>query len=110
MKIIYNKWLPPKRFDAINLFGYIFARHGATLSERTIRHESIHSRQMREMLYLFFHLWYGVEWLIRLLQYRNAMTAYYNILFEREAYANDKSEDYLNTRKWWAWVRYLKKV
>lgn len=108
MKIIYNKWLPPKRFTAINLLGYIFVRHGVTLSERLVRHESIHSMQMCEMFYLFFYLWYGIEWLIRLVQYRNAMTAYYNISFEREAYANENTENYLTTRKSWAWCRYLK--
>lgn len=107
MKIIKNKWLPPKGFAAINLFGFVFVRYGVTLSERLIRHESIHSKQMREMLYIFFYLWYGVEWLIRLVQYRNAMTAYYNISLEREAYANDRTENYLTTRKSWAWVRYL---
>lgn len=109
MKIIYNKWLPPKRFAAINLFGFIFARHGVKLSEHTIQHESIHTKQMREMFYLFFYVWYGVEWLIRLVQYRNAMTAYYNISLEREAYANDRKENYLTARKSWAWCGYLKR-
>jgi len=109
MKIIYNKALPPKRFAAINLFGFMFVRYGAKPSQRTIQHESIHSRQMREMLYLFFYLWYGVEWLVRLVQYRNAMTAYYNISFEREAYTNDRKENYLTDRKSWAWCDYLKR-
>lgn len=110
MKIKENKYLPTRRFSAINLFGVIFVRYGTKLSERTIRHESIHTHQMKEMLYLPFYLWYGLEWLFRLVQYRNRMTAYYNISFEREAYANDQSEDYLDTRKWWAWVRYLKRI
>lgn len=108
MKIIYNKWLPPKRFTAINLFGVIFVRHGVKLSERLIQHESIHSKQMCEMLYLLFYLWYGVEWLIRLAQYRNAMTAYYNISLEREAYANDQDDTYLKDRKPYAFIKYLK--
>lgn len=110
MKIKENKYLPPKGFGAINLFGVVFVRYGTKLSERTIQHESIHTKQMREMFYLFFYLWYGLEWLFRLVQYRNAMTAYYNISFEREAYANQNNSNYLNERKSWAWVRYLKKV
>lgn len=109
MKIIYNKWLPPKRFKAINLFGFIFVRHGVVLADRAKRHESIHTAQMREMFYIFFYLWYGVEWLVRLVQYRNAMTAYYNISFEREAYANDHKQNYLTDRKCWAWWDYLKR-
>lgn len=109
MKIIYNKWLPPKRFKAINLFGLIFVRYGVVLTDWAKRHESIHTAQMREMFYIFFYLWYGVEWLVRLAQYRNAMTAYYSISFEREAYANDRKENYLTDRKCWAWCSYLKR-
>ncbi len=108
MKIIYNKWLPTKRFTAINLFGFVFVRYGVILSARTTRHESIHSRQMRELFYLFFYLWYGVEWLIRVIQYRNTMIAYYNVSLEREAYTNDRNENYLATRKSWAWFRYIR--
>lgn len=60
MKIIYNKILPPKRFSAINLFGVIFARHGTNISDKTIRHESIHTKQMKGLLYVFFYVWYGI--------------------------------------------------
>ena len=109
MKIIYNRWLPPKRFKAINLFGFIFARHGVELIDPAKRHESIHTAQMREMFYIFFYLWYGVEWLVRLVQYRNAMIAYYNISFEREAYTNERNVNYLTDRKCWAWCGYLKR-
>lgn len=107
MKIIYNSVLPPKGFRAINLFGVVFARHGAILTDRNIQHESIHTKQMREMLYIFFYLWYGLEWLFRLVQYRNSMTAYYNISLEREAYANDRKENYRTDRKGWAFIQYL---
>lgn len=110
MKTKENKYLPPKGFAAINLFGVLFVRYGTKLSEQTMQHESIHTKQMREMFYLFFYLWYGLEWLFRLAQHRNTMTAYYNISFEREAYANQNNSNYLNERKSWAWVRYLKKV
>jgi hypothetical protein len=40
---------------------------------------------MKEMLYIPFYLWYGVEWLIKLLCKGNA---YRNLSFEREAYDN----------------------
>ena len=108
MKIKENKYLPPKGFGAINLFGVIFVRHGKQLTERTIRHELIHTKQMKEMLYVFFYLWYGVEWLIRLVQYRDRMMAYYNISFEREAYTNQDDINYLKNRKWWQWVKYIR--
>jgi hypothetical protein len=40
---------------------------------------------MKEMLYIPFYLWYGVEWLVKLFCKGNA---YRNISFEREAYDN----------------------
>jgi hypothetical protein len=40
---------------------------------------------MKEILYIPFYLWYGVEWLIKLFYKGNA---YRNLSFEREAYDN----------------------
>lgn len=108
MRIIKNKLLPPKGFAAINLFGFVFVRYGTQLSNQSKRHEAIHTQQMKYMLYVFFYVWYGFEWLIRLIQYRNAKTAYYNISFEREAYANDQQNDYLSTRKAYTWSNYIR--
>lgn len=111
MKIIYNNILPGKGFKAINLFGVLFARKKFNpLSSSDINHEAIHTAQMREMLYLFFYLWYGVEWLFRLIQYRNRMTAYYNISFEREAYENQEDLEYLKKKNFFGFWSYLKIV
>ena len=107
MKVIENKYLPPKGFSAINLFGVIFVRRGKQLNKLTINHELIHTAQMKEMLYVLFYLWYGIEWLIRLVQYRDRMKAYYNISFEREAYANQYNLDFLESRRSWNWLYYL---
>jgi hypothetical protein len=73
----------------------------------TIRHESIHIKQQKEMLVIFFFLWYFVEWLIRLIQYRNAMTAYKNISFEREAYCHQAEAGYLEARKPYSFIKYI---
>ena len=54
-----------------------------------------------------FFYWYVVEWLIRWAYYRNRKTAYKNISFEREAYAKEDDVVYLDSRKPFAWVRYL---
>ena len=105
MKIIRNKYIPFKGFRAINLFGILFVRGNARISERTIRHETIHTAQMKEMLYIFFYLWYVTEWLIRLFMKGNA---YRNISFEREAYSNEKDLGYLDNRKRFAWIKYIK--
>lgn len=106
MIIIRNRFLPPRRFDAINLFGVLFCRDRIRVTEHVIRHESIHTAQMREMLFVGFYIWYLSEWLVRVFMKGNA---YHNISLEREAYANMHDEDYLAHRRPYAWVRYLGK-
>lgn len=106
-KVIYNKIIPFKGFSAMACVWWIFVRIGAKITTTYIRHECIHLRQQKEMLIIFFFLWYGIEWLIRLIQFRNAMTAYKNISFEREAYANQNSIDYLDTRKPFSFIKYI---
>ena len=109
MKVIYNNIIPFRGFTAINLFGVIFARKECEpLSKRTLNHEEIHTAQMRELLYIGFYIWYVVEWLVRLVMYRNAHTAYRNISFEREAYMNQGNMGYLQGRGHYAWWKYLK--
>ena len=105
MKVIRNKIIPFPGYKAINLFGVLFVRGDAQVDEKTIRHESIHTAQMQEMLYIFFYLWYVMEWIVRLFMKGNA---YRNISFEREAYENEKDVDYLSSRTWFAWIEYLK--
>lgn len=105
MKIIYNKILPFTGFKAINLFGILFVRKGAKMSEYDIIHEEIHSAQIKEMLYVFFYLWYVVEWLVYLIRYRDTNAAYRNIAFEKEAYGHMYDESYLKNRKPFNWIR-----
>lgn len=108
MKIIYNNIIPFKGFKAINLFGMLFVRKGMNMTDIDIRHEQIHTAQQREMLYVFFYLWYVIEWAIRLCLYRHAHKAYRNISFECEAYDMQRDLLYLDDRKHYAWVKYLK--
>ncbi len=105
MKIIYTKSFPPGDFLAITLFGLVFSKRELTGEEQN--HEAIHIRQGRELLWFIFYLWYGVEWLVRLIQYRDRIQAYYNISFEREAYSNQHNLNYLNSRKWYSWAKYI---
>lgn len=95
MKIVRNKFIPFKGFKAINLFGVLFVREDAYINDYDINHEKIHTEQMKEMLYVFFYIWYFVEWLIKLFYCNNA---YRSISFEREAYKNQYNLNYLNER------------
>ena len=107
MKIKINKYIPLKGFVAITVFGVVYARR--ELNEFEKNHEAIHIRQGNEMLWLPFYFLYCVEWLIRFIQYRDKMQAYYNISLEREAYSNEKNLNYLNSRKKYSWIKYLTK-
>lgn len=106
MKIIYNQFIPFPGFKAINLFGIMFVRNKfkGKITDKTINHESIHTAQIKEMGYIFFYIWYIIEWLIRLVIGKNA---YRNISFEREAFDNDQNLNYLDSRKQYAWFRYI---
>lgn len=107
MKILRCSFFPPNGYAAITLVWLIVVRSSATISNRLINHEEIHSRQQKEMLVLPFFVWYAIEFLVRLVQYRNWKIAYHNISFEREAYANEYNLDYLTSRKHFAWFNYL---
>lgn len=109
MKIIRNNIIPFAGYKAMNLFGVLFVRGNARIDDITLNHEKIHTAQMKEMLYIFFYVWYVIEWFIRLFAFKGAKFAYRNISFEREAYSNDKDQDYLNTRKRFAFTRYILK-
>lgn len=75
------------------------------MSEKDFNHEAIHTAQMKEMLYVFFYIWYFVEWLLELFTYGS--TAYHTNTFEREAFDNDDNLTYLDTRPRFAWWKYL---
>lgn len=99
-----------KGFRAINLFGVVFARKELNvLEKRVLNHESIHTRQMLELLFVGFYLWYIVEWLIKCIIYKNTLEAYKNISFEREAFLHDDNLAYLSERRFWSFTKYIKK-
>ncbi len=105
MKIIRNNIIPFKGCKAINLFGVLFARKNARIDDVTIVHESIHTAQMREMLYIPYYLWYLIEWFVRLFCKGNA---YRNISFEKEAYTYQYDYDYVEKkRKRFAWLKMM---
>lgn len=113
MKIIYNNIVPFKGFVAINLFGIIFVRKEYKQYEQTnrfaivIRHELIHTAQMKELNYVFFYLQYVIEYIIKLFYYFNFYKAYKNISFEREAYSNETNLNYLRDRELFHWHVYI---
>lgn len=108
MKIIRNKFLPPKGYKAITIGPVIFLREPYVLGTVDINHESIHWEQEKEMLFLPFFIWYIVEFLIKYVWYGFKWhRAYRSISFEREAYVHEEDMAYLKTRKPLAWIDFI---
>ena len=98
--------VPFMRPDGMALFPFVLVK-ARQASARIIHHERIHLRQQLEMGLLLFYIWYLLEFLIRLAQYRDRDLAYRNICFEREAYFFDEEFAYLKTRRRWAFLKFL---
>ena len=105
---IYSKYFFSPQFRAITIWPFIILKDRKLVNDKTIvNHEKIHLKQQVEMLLIGFYLWYGLEFLIRLVIYRDWMKAYFNISFEKEAYQNELNLDYIKDRKFWVFLKYL---
>jgi len=72
-----------------------------------INHEKIHLRQQLELLILPFYIFYLINYLFNLIKYKKHDLAYRKIIFEQEAYANEKNLDYLKKGNWFGWLNML---
>lgn len=108
MFLIVTKYLIPKGYRGLAVFPFVFVKQALDKkNEVFVNHERIHLRQQLELLVVPFFLWYFLEFLVRLIQYKEMDLAYRNISFEREAYANEKDIEYLNNRFLWRFLEYV---
>lgn len=108
MILIVFKYLTPRGFRGLTFFPFVILTHKQdALDSFFINHERIHLRQQVELLILPFYLWYGIEFVIRLLILRDKNQAYRSISFEREAYENEKDLNYLKSRSFWSFLNYF---
>lgn len=89
---------------AITLYPFIISRQ--EMSETTLRHETIHIAQQKELLVIFFYLLYGWDFLYGLIKYKDKELAYRRIRFEQEAYAQEENTNYLKNRQLYSWRKY----
>ena len=108
MIVLVFKYLIPKGFRGFTFFPFVFLSDEKDKSDDLLlNHERVHIRQQFELLVVPFFLWYIVEFLIRLIQFRDRRKAYYNISFEREAYAKEKDLNYLKKRPFFSFFTFL---
>jgi hypothetical protein len=85
-------------------------------SPELINHERIHFYQQLELLFVIHWILYlgsytynylSLVFTTNLTHRQRHWKAYFNNVFEKEAYENDKDLSYLSTRQTYAWTRYL---
>lgn len=106
IKVHWNFKLLPKGFEAITLFGHVFDVQKKEdlykflkkpFGQIMINHEHIHMLQAEtfKTKYFGFYIYYLWYWFTGLFKYgvkKNA--SYYNIPFEKEAFANEENFKY----------------
>lgn len=106
--ILISKYLVPKGYTGMTIFPFVFLKHQRLKRDAVlINHEKIHLRQQIELLIIPFYMFYLLEFILRLLQYRNWRKAYRNISFERESYVNEQNLQYLEQRPFWGFLSYI---
>lgn len=94
----------PIEIGAISLGLFVFSR--GEINQATRQHETIHYYQWRELGFILFPILYGFYFLLNKIKGMSGEEAYYNIPFEREAYAHHNTDNYLADRPIWAWLKY----
>jgi hypothetical protein len=87
--------------SGITFFPFIIFASNIEIDDELINHERIHLRQQLELLIIPFYIWYFIEYYTK---------GYWQVSFEKEAYANDKNPNYLKERKMFSFFKYIFKT
>ena len=103
--ILTTRFVP---YSAMAIYPFILVKR-KEFSENAvlINHERIHHRQQLELLIIPVYLVYLLNYVVNLIRYRNHYRAYKEIIFEREAFAQDADLDYLNKRKLYSFLKFI---
>ena len=105
MVILIKPKLVPKG-HAITIYPFILLNNKEQRdNHELINHERIHLKQQAEMLIIPFYIAYAVNYAINLFRYDLKRVAYRNIIFEKEAYSNKHNLNYIETRKFWGFLK-----
>ena len=94
--------------NAMALYPFMLFKNQQMKADKVIiNHEKIHFCQQIELLILPFYLLYLLNYLVNLIRFKNHDQAYFNLCFEKEAYANDKNAHYVKGRPLYSWLKHL---
>ena len=96
MIVIQSQRFPFKGFGEITIYPFLF--HNEPMTTEALNYENTHARQQLELLLVGFYLAYFIEWVFRGFDYDR-------ISFEKEAYAHQTDNQYVNNRKLYAMWR-----
>jgi len=97
-----------KSFNALTIYPFIILKNKSLKYDSILlNHEHIHIKQQKELYWIFFFIWYFIEYVIKLIYFKNSYDAYKNISFEQEAYSNEFNPEYLTNRKKFNFLKYL---
>ena len=95
-------------YTGLSFFIFIWICRLTQDEVRLERHEKIHFRQQVEMLFIFHWMFYVLFYLAARLKGYGHYAAYRFNPFEIEAFTNDFDIQYLQRRRPYAWLTYIK--
>jgi hypothetical protein len=116
---LMNRLCARMGFAAMTVGRWVWVAAGRdAISDRLLNHETIHIAQQRDLwwvgqwaLYAVERAWRFAELALCLRDRKREVSmwreAYYNVSFEREAYAHQEDYEYLSKREKHAWKKYL---
>ena len=105
MILIESKWVCRLlKIRGITLYPFVIVND--VNNSILLNHEAIHIAQQKELYVFRFYYIYIKEYLTNLKIYKNHWLAYFNIRFEKEAFANERNFIYLKTRKKKSYLNY----
>lgn len=96
-------------YTGLSFFVFIWISRLTEDEVRLIRHEKIHFHQQIEMLFIFHWLFYVFFYLVSRVRGHSHYAAYRFNPFELEAFTHDFDAAYLQRRRPYAWIRFIKK-
>ena len=95
-------------YTGLSFFIFIWISKLTPDEVRLVRHEKIHFLQQVEMFFVFHWLLYAFFYIIARSKGHGHYAAYRHNPFELEAYENEHDINYLKTRKFFAWMDFIK--